>query len=681
MPRRIQSDFSNGMITDTNTDEKSLFGIRDMYVRRPNELCTRNPIASEVQSPVGPTGDYSCGFSNAAFHPNFGTAVIRGTSTLGTGFAYEADNYQLVAAGLQENVSVYDPGHASGKLDFKVITENGPGAKLDRVCTSMNDVAGNPVLSWYPMEFCEQSVNTDDEIIFAGKEGRLFKYGGSQLAPYSAGTVSVSSNSTSPSSIITGAGTSWSTTIEAGQYILIDTITENAAGQQRAFRITHVHSNTQLEIETPVFKVSANAGLRYRVQSVACIQSPAGTWNRQDEFPRQRGIVTYWQQKLWTAGVADRDTDFNSVFDYDKIRYSGTVAESNAFSTHLDLWHPNGYLYAEPGHGGAIMGLVPMGNALIVIKASAIFRISGQSDYDGTGAANGRYRVDAVSQTVGATSRKSFCMTKMGLVIASHDGLYLLNEDEGLISLTDGRIARWWESTWRYRQFNVQATEDKVLVTTYTDSVSTGLQQQILVWVMDGDYFFEMTDPGCISYNIVTTYTASDYWSQEYGFPIKGGPVTAANNMSYIRLTNIMHKKTFEVADTDAYTADANPEFITHPYPIGQDEVSEGRVNNLVVHSVNLDGTAENIVSLLPGSTAPSFGYDGVQTNESTADELSLEYTLPQGSTDRANRIPVEGMEASPTCRVRFDASIGSEPNICRVYSVGIDYEQTNVQE
>lgn len=668
MTRRIQSDFSKGMISDRVTEDSLLY-LKDMYVRRPNEICSRSYVRGIQKGGIAPTSRLPNGWGAVGFHPNFGTAAIRGSGTGGD--VYDATEYQLMAAPLQGSSEALTTG-TNTALEFEPVTENGAGSVRGEVCVAMN----GGTKSWYPFEFADQVTNSGNEMVFAGRDpagagGRLFKYGGSLLPAYETGTVSVSTGEANMTTI-TGSNTLWAANVEAGQYILIDTITEKASTEQRAFRITSVNSNTDIEIEKGAWLATANTGLRYRIQSVACVTSPDGVWNATDEFPRQQGVVAYWQNKLWTAGVSDNDTDYNTVYDLDKIRYSGTPSESEGFFSHMDLWHNNGWIRVFPGIGGAIMGLVPMGASLIVLKAHAIFKITGSQAYDSTG--DSSYKIDIISETIGATTRNAFGMTKAGLVIASTDGLYLLNDD-GLQSLTDGRLSKWWESTFIHRRFAVHVFDDKVIVNVHM--YGSG-QSNYLVWMIDDDYFWEMSsDMSLIS--VISTYSIDDIWIQDYGFSRAGEQIGSAGYLVFNVLSNLTHQKEFEIAGSDTYTLDSNPELITHPIPIGEDPASEGRVNNILIHGLSLDGSSENIVSLLPGSTAPMFDYQGNATSEGTADEIELEYTFPQGTTDRAHRIPVEDMDPSPTCRIRIDASTGTEPNPYRVYAIGIDSEESNV--
>lgn len=674
MPRVIQNNFTKGMVTDVTGASDSVFRLRDMYVRRPSEICTRGPIHENIAT----TGadDYGVGVSVANFHPNFGTGAIRGYSTGPGGEIWSATGFQLVGAGLQPRAdSITDTG-----IDLTVITEEGSYAKTNSVCTANN--AGTK--SWYPMERCDQSCVSGSEMVFAGIDGRLFKWGGSNNASYETGTVSVSTSTTN-ATIITGSGTNFSSNCEAGQYILIDTVAEKASTEQRAFRITKVHSTTEIEIECPVYLATSNTGLKYKIQSVACISSPDGVWNGTDEFPRTKGVVAYWQEKLWVAGVSDSSTDYNTVYDLDKIRWSGSVSEygtsanSDQFFSHMDLWDRDAYLYAFAGVGGAIMGLVPMGNSLIVLKAHGMFAITGKNNYTATGGS--AYSINMISDVVGATTKKSFAVTKAGLVIAATDGLYLYNETDGLVCLSDERVARWWEASYKLRTFTVTATEDKVFVQGWgqDDLTYSPRDAPTLVWMIDGDYFWEMSTDDSFS-SVVRTFSDDDEWVQDYAFlPAAPTSHVVTGKVYYYNITEINHLKTFDPTDASNIYSETNPEIITHAYPLGEDPASEGRINNVLIHCLSLDATAGNVVSLLPGSTSPHFYLGTTATPESTSTEIDLEYTIPQGTTDRAHRIPSDSMDPAVSCRIRIDASSSSEPNHYRIYSIGVEYEPVNV--
>ena len=686
-PRRVSDTFKAGMVTDVIGAEGSVADLSDMYVRRSGELSCRGPIVYATASAANL--GYHCGWSKALFHPNIGTGACRGVASASAVFRHinNSSKFQFMGGGLQLDSEIdYNP------LSLSILTEGSDYAQVPLHAGVTSTVSAATGL---PFERTIHMTNAGDEMVMAGEVGSLYKWGGSLYAPYNAGTVSVASASASASRIITGAGTSWSANVQEGQYILISGQAQKSNGFQRAFRITKVVSDTSLEIELSIYNESSYSGLTYRIQSLAVIESPDGVWNGTDERPRQVGIACYHQGKLFTAGVADHDTAYNTVYNFDRIRWSGTLDENaNGFS-HLDLWHLDAKADIFPGIGGSIRGLVSMGNELVIIKSHGLFRLTGSSTYDGTGAG---LAVQVISTEVGANGFNAWEMTSRGLVIASRDGLYLYDGEE-VISLTDGRVKRWWENNYPGKEYAVTQYEDKVIVTPVYFSYAAGNK---LVWDSEQNLFYTFLSTNFEFVAGVSTYTEADEWVADYAF--EGGTVNAAtgnNQYAIPDITHFNHKKGWGqwdqrgdgVIGTEGFPA---PAVLTHPFPLGDDPVSEGRVNNVIVHAaVNTTAytggaaSADEIpVSVISG--ASHFGItDQWSTEEHFGDEYSLEYGIEEehstggSTTDRVWRIPVDGMDPSPSARILIDANSAGYNDIgwgLRIYAIGMDVEPADVQ-
>lgn len=609
MPRRVVSNFSKGMITDSISEEGAVAYLQDMYLRKKGELISRGPVyANAAETVATPVDAYTVGYGAAQFHPNFGLAVIRGIHDTwsNTSNVRTAQNYQLIGAGLQ-SISGNDTPQEGLSITWGLISEGADSAQ----CSVRHD--GTMV----SLEACYQSFNTGEEMIFLGENGYVYKWGGSFEGATSTGTVSISANG-----IITGSGTqSWSTTAEVGMYILIDGVAENGnSGNQRAFRITSVIDNTHLGIE---LALDADATARnYRIQRLACVQSPEDVWNADTEAPFTVGVGTYHNNKMYVAGVSDVNSYFNSVFDFDSIRASGDPDErgegSSANFSHLDLWHVNHQFRVMPGVGGFIRGLVSMGTNLVVIKSHGLFAISGNATWNGN--VSSSYDISVVSSTIGAAGFRAWFNSPAGLILANDQGMFLYQPGEGISSLTSGRIDLLWESFSHY-------AEDMV-VNCFGSLVTVGSSQYpdlpCICWDMEKDYFWVGTNMSFQS--VVTLYDSADQWIGHAAFAghvmnmpqetVLGVTEPRVTEVPTSDLSSILHWNT-DAAGTDLDASGVNvgpsPIVATHPIALSDEGPGDGRVNNI---GVTLYSDRRTAVVLRPGES----GVDQILYSEHQSD-------------------------------------------------------------
>lgn len=607
MPRRVISDFSKGMITDSISEEGAVAYLQDMYLRKKGELISRGPVyANERNTIASPAAKYTVGFSGSQFHPNFGLSAVRGMHDTWdvSKDVRDADSYQLIGVGLSF-MAGNDTPQEGLSLAWTAITE---GTNKHQV---VHDVAGTLV----NLEACYQSLNTGYEQIYAGELGYVYKWGGSMMAPYSTGTVTIAAGN-----IVTGSGTSWLTTAEVGQYILIDGIGESTAtAQQRAFRITAIFSNTELAVESAL---TTDATVRnYRIQSVAVMQSPVGIWNTDDEKPRSVGVAAYHQSKLCLAGVSDASSGFNSVYNFDSIRFSGTPLEFGTDTTygysHMDLWGPNAQITVMPGIGGFIRGLVSMGGNLIVIKSHGLFKIAGDlGAWDGRASAAS---VNLISSNIGASGFRAWKETPAGLVMANETGLYVY-DGTNLTSLTNNRIDKLWESFAQY------ATEYTVNTFGSLVVVGSALYPDLpcVCWDFEQDYFFVGTN---MSFQTTETlYGADDIWLGHVGLAghVMNMPQYTVATVTEPRVTeiptsdlsSILHWNTDAAGvDLDASGINMGPDPIiaTHPFQLHPEPPGDGRVNNI---GLTMYADRRTMIVLRPGDS----GVDQVVYSEHQSD-------------------------------------------------------------
>lgn len=648
------------MISDVVSEDGSLEYMIDMIVGRKGELLTRGPVTGASFSLGTPAGHHTTGFADCAFHPNFGTAFIRGVNNNQFKHLNESQRFQLLASPLQASSVI---GTTAPVLSFGYATKgtNGDEVRLD------HDVQ---VL---PFEQCHQHAILPNEVVFAGLLGNLFKWGGSALPDYTVGTVST----TAGSRIVTGAGgTAWATQVEEGMYIFIDAVGEKGSnGEQRAFRITYVQDNDTLEVDYPM--AASVAGRAYRIAGMAVVQSPPGTWNPDTDRPATAGIVAYHQGRLFVAGTADADTDYSTVFNLDRVRWSANAVDANEGGPetgfhHIDIWRPPAYIDVAPGVGGAIRGLVSMGDELVVIKSHALFRITGSPAVSG-GSTNLNVQVQLIADGVGASGLKAWAMTKRGLVIASQDGLYLY-DGMAVKSLTDGRLSRWWRNNYRFYTFTVTAYNDKVIVSTWLPEALGGGATTSLLWDIEKDYF------GVISGHLVSCgamlYTADDEFVGDLIFPqyLGGG-------CGYWYATKMLVGMIDNDADAVSWGLGTNAPsgtIVTHPIPVADGPLSEGRVNLIAVNSY-LEGVHSDPMieaGIYYGQRLTSY----LAPYQAQSGDLEYGINAPDAGVtnniNRVTRINVDECRLASSHRVYLNATARV---VFHLYAIGVDYSQADV--
>lgn len=685
MARRVSDTFAAGMITDVIGAPNSVSFMQDAFLLKPNCIANVGDVASmSYATGLGsdllqtPSALDVSGWAGGSFHPNFGAGLCRGMhQTTATNYEGIDGSTSFILSTIPLATSV--PNYFNQPQFGSNATE---GSLQDQVILHAGVATAATAATGVPFELSKQVVNTGDEMIFAGEVGSLFKWGGSSYAAYKTGTVSVASASSVASRIVTGAGgADFSTAVQAGQYILIDTIAEKANTYQRAFRITKVVSSTQLEIETPIWAASYT-GLAYRIQSCAVIQSPDGVWNPVDERPRQVGVVAYHTGKLFTAGVADADTNYNTIYNFDRIRWSANPKETDGstFFKHLDLWHDDGYIDVFPGIGGAIVGLVSMGSELIIIKRHGLFRLTGSINYDGTGTG---LDLQIISTEIGAFNNAAFALTKSGLVLANKDGLYLY-DGEGLKSLTHGRIQTYWDSV-------MGESNDAWVRVRYTGDI---VSIDRIKWDCVDDYFWVDGNGSGINRLSLSIYTSNDEHYGDYEFNeydtvemiMGNGYGGSCYDVSNLKMARGVEASRLFPSYPSLMKASKSCYILSAHLPLGEDRMQEGRVNNILAH---LSSDSEVTIEVFQGAgdfaDAAYSDLGGMQTGERNVlsetiadpgdDPLNGDYLTPLYH-DRVLRIPVDGINQSSMTRLMIRS--GSSPNYFAIYALGVDYEVSN---
>lgn len=603
------------MVTDSISEEGAVAYLQDMYLRKKGELISRGPVYANQRATIETESKFTTGFSGGSFHPNFGTSAVRGLHT-----SWDVDKdirdseaFQLIGVGLQ-SVLTNDTPQEGLSMAWQTITEGTNHAQV------YHDVAG----TLRNLEACYQSVNTGSETVYFGETGYVYKWGGSFATTYATGTVSLVSG------IVVGSGTSWLANCEAGQYILIDGVGENGtSGEQRAFLITAVLADTQIQIEYSGLPDSGPHN--YRIQSVAALNSPAGVWNGDTEKPFTVGVGCYHQGHLVLAGVSDADSGFNSVFDFDKVMVSGTLdnkgSGTSAGFSHMDLWHTAAAFRVMPGVGGFIRGMASMGNNLVIVKSHGLFKVNlGTLAYTSSGDVQGLPSLSVVSSTVGALGFRAWAETPVGLVLANETGLWIYDPDEGLQNLCDGRIDNLWESFVHYaRDLTVNVIGSLVVVgsSAYPDL-------PCIVWDMEKNYFWVGSN---MSFSkTLTLYASDDQWLGHIGlgghvlnlpkYEIDDVKEARVKEIPTSYLSAILHWNTDPAGtDMDASGINVGPDPIvaTLPIPLSPEEggPGDGRVNNI---GVTIYNDKRMIIVARPGDS----GVDQILYSEHQSDGVDF---------------------------------------------------------
>lgn len=667
------------MITDVIGAEKSLFKLENSYVRRAGEIATRGPILGQTQASLSPASTYYSYATQCEFHSEFGSIVCQ--NVVATSATTTTLGHNLVAAPLQGSAQagVQEPDYS-----WTVVSQSTGGYYVP------SNATGTFVL----LDEIVSMTKGANEIYMGGSLGRVYKWAGA-TAVMASGTavatsgVSLSSTTATPSNIVTfGTAINVTATMEPGSYLMIDDVGENnvVSNKNVAYRITNIDGQN-VELEYPLYVTGAMTNKAWVSTPVALVASESGVWNGSDEYPRIFGPVAYHQGRLFVAGPSNYRTDYNTVYDFSSIQWShnaGTTTSSTSNHAHVDKWGAGAWQPIFPGIGGAIMGMVSMGSELVIIKTHAIFALSGEVADDG-GNQNLNASVRLVQDGPGAQGFRAWKLTKAGLVIAGQDGLYLYDGQQ-VKSLTDGRIQRWWEGNFRQYRFAMTAFDDKVIISPWRPRASSSSWVS-LVWDLEKDYFHTIRTDNLVACGM-STFTSDDTWSGDIGF--EQYQYASATNMLWNCYSNLNHKATGSLSNLGDATTDridqavnqrVGFEIISQNIPLGEDQVSEGRVNNVLLACVTGETNQSNIAVYVENGMS-----QGRQVSGTDYEEQGTEYQTEIGisstadAEDRVHRIPFDGNVPAAGTRVRIKHDHASGyGNSLRVFAIGVDFVPTNV--
>ncbi len=206
---------------------------------------------------------------------------------------------------------------------------------------------------------------------------------------------------------------------------------------------------------------------------------PATGFSSGDHNPQSHGGACYHQGRLFTAkgsrvywsGTVDETLQMTATGLF------GTATDSTSISTaasatygieysHISLYSANSYVDVFPSIGGNIVGLVSMGDGLVVLKRGCVFRIVGGVSYDGETDA---FDIQIVSNSTGPESPLSWATTPAGIVFTWNDGIWMFDGNE-ISEISRGSIANSFvENVRMHRQSNTGLGQESVATRVCTD--------------------------------------------------------------------------------------------------------------------------------------------------------------------------------------------------------------------
>lgn len=481
----------------------------------------------------------------------------------------------------------------------------------------------------------------DSEFIFCplSPVNGAFKWAGSVRADYSTGTVST----TSGDKTITGSGTTWTTNVEAGQYIQIYKSDNDL--EDRFFRITDVTSNTSLEVDVaPDESTSGNAYIATKIGQVA--EGPtAGLFAGVSGRGAGGRTACSHQGRLYFGRTFEgSNNEHNFEIPY-RVRWSGLPNETSGKYGSLDYWQSNAYIDVYPGIGGSITGISSLGSSLIILKESAVFSLTGDVSSDGTDLGA---RLDIVSTDTGCPGLSAFASSRMGLVWANRSGVWLL-DGGSVVNLVEGRIRglyREKSASADSEKFTVSAVGDRIIVQLASGENTFVLDTNTGAWTMqDAALYSKILDVrdtsgdlvGEIGGQLVSTTAYFDKWDTDLSS--SGGTDSQSSTTPALKL-------------------------VTQPIELSDGGLPVGRPS-----AVYVDGFIREAASTDPYiAVSLLYGASGADTGEEAA--VALAKTITEGTYEDVHRIPVDAGDAKRRRQVRvvLESEVGSGE--CKVYGV-----------
>ena len=398
MKHWYQTDFSGGLVTDSPIPN-SLSTLTNAYIYNSNEIRKR-------------------GGKDTVATLSSGASAVASRDCLVTTHRPE-DGYLLAFTG---------PDGASSHNVIEVMDLSGP---------TTTDVSGGfsfPVSGTFTAyapqmdyDYLVSRAKAADEVLIAGLSKIIRWYGGN-YDEYNTGTISGTAGTTT----ITGSGTSWSSNVEAGMYLIEE-------GNSEIYRISSVDSDTSITLDRNI--ETTMSGETYLITPVTLVTTNVSSLQGASEITEGLNRETYspiayhGDRLFW---VESDDSSYSQTSS--TLRWSGTSSEAaSGASSYAGVQNHNTNAYAEiaPGLGGGIIGLASYGNELLIFKRDALYALRGAVATDGTdlGAS-----VELIDGQTGIDCPDGWDYTPAGICF-SHRGTAYVYSGGQVRSLSSGSIS------------------------------------------------------------------------------------------------------------------------------------------------------------------------------------------------------------------------------------------------
>jgi len=479
---------------------------------------------------------------------------------------------------------------------------------------------GSSWTTWAPTGFTYSSLSyaSSNDEVFMNIGGEIYRWYGGNKQAYSTGTMSV----TGGSAAVTGSGTSWSSNVEAGMYLVVP-----QTSNPRVYRIDSVDSDTAITLDRNA--ANTHSGADYIIMPIAPLTtyetSLKGTGSQANFLQCGTNGLTYHQSRVFYV-----DPDNSSRIRYAHLYVEAANTNDSSYQGPSDV-DTAAYIDVGEGIGGDTMALVSMGNELIVIKQSAIYAVRGGWDSNGVdlGAT-----VEMITDSVGLLSNpgQAFDITPLGLVISTYNGCYV----------------------YKPGQFGLFGN-DRIQ--------STNLKQKRVKFISSPvDRIIFHSGSSCYEYDLSRDVWLTQTFSNDLTAPIvmNNGQycVSVEDGTGYLLRWDL--DRTHSTNEADA-GSNSQPllRVDSQPISVGSSPVLSGRPNTLYsVTNITTDA-------------------DGTPTITASVGGTSSPQTVGENDADTVTRHPIEGIAKGP----RFTMTLQHGNGTCGymdISGMGMDFEVAN---
>jgi len=239
--------------------------------------------------------------------------------------------------------------------------------------------------------------------------GGGYIYGGSlKTAPYTTGTVTL----TNGSKTVTGAGTTFTTNVDAGMLI--------QRGNERVYVVASVDSNTQLTLRD-AYEGVTGAGVAYTAHNIYTITA-ADPYVASDTYAVSTSRLLYHDER-------------NIYFT--PLRTS--APQENPHTTNTNDYH-------TVPEGVRVTGIASLGQIVLIFTTGGVWRLSGLA-YDIVDTATGdpQHSFELLSRDYVLASPAGMAMWEQYLIVPCTDGIYLIDGTSAPVRISKSIDPLWQE--------------------------------------------------------------------------------------------------------------------------------------------------------------------------------------------------------------------------------------------